>query len=92
LVEKEGTQLNVDILKLGHHGSDTSTSEVFVRATTPAYAIVSAGKDNSYGHPKPSVIERVTKVGACVLRTDEVGTIIFHSDGFRLSVNQGCSK
>lgn len=90
LVGKEGVRLNIDILKLGHHGSDTSTSEEIVEATTPAYAIVSAGKDNSYGHPKPSVVARVMKAGACLLRTDEVGTIVFYSDGLRWNTSDSC--
>ncbi len=92
LVDKEGLRLNVDILKLGHHGSDTSTSEEIIQATTPAYAIVSAGKGNSYGHPKPLVVDRVMKAGACLLRTDEAGTIVFYSNGLSWNTNEGCSS
>lgn len=92
LVEKSGELLNVDILKLGHHGSDTSTSDEILKATSPAYAIVSAGKGNSYGHPKVSVIERVLKSGACLLRTDESGAIIFNSDGLSFKTETSCSS
>lgn len=91
LIDREGTKLDVDILKLGHHGSDTSSSEGFISVTTPMYAIVSAGRGNPYGHPTREVTERVFDAGGCLLRTDESGTIIFHSDGSSWRLDETCS-
>lgn len=69
--------LDIDILKVGHHGSKTSTSEDFLRLTTPTTAIISVGKNNRYGHPNNDVIERLLKYlpKERVLRTDELGTV-----------------
>lgn len=67
--------VDVEWLKIGHHGSKSSTSESFLQAVTPKYAIVSAGRNNRYGHPHQEVLERLESVGAEVLRTDEIGTI-----------------
>lgn len=69
--------VNVDILKLAHHGSNTSSVEEFLAEATPEYAIVSAGKDNRYHHPHPLVIERVKKYAKKILSTAEVGRIRF---------------
>lgn len=68
--------LDVDILKVGHHGSHTSTSDIFVRAITPKYALISDGKNNKYGHPHKAVLDTLADYGAQILRTDELGTII----------------
>ena len=64
-----------DILKVGHHGSTTSTSQNFLNQIKPKYAIISVGKDNDYGHPNEKILERLEKMGAEVFRTDECGTI-----------------
>ena len=64
-----------DILKVGHHGSTTSTSQNFLNQINPKYAIISVGKDNDYGHPKEKILNRLKKIGAQILRTDEEGTI-----------------
>jgi competence protein ComEC len=69
--------LESDILKLGHHGSNTSSAEQFIAEVKPEYAIVSSGKDNRYKHPHPAVIERVSKYVKNILNTAEVGTIHF---------------
>src|SRR3989344_2727163 len=69
------------ILKVGHHGSRSSTSAAFFRAVAPDYALVSLGKGNSYGHPHPEVLETLGEFGAKVFRTDLLGTIILKSDG-----------
>ncbi len=69
------------ILKVGHHGSRTSTSDSFVKAVAPTYAIVSNGKDNKYGHPHRETLNTLAKFGVKVLRTDLLGTIIMKSDG-----------
>ena len=72
--------LDVDILKVGHHGSYTSTRDSFVKALSPKYALVSVGKDNTYGHPHIETMDTLNKLGAEILRTDLVGTIIFECD------------
>lgn len=69
--------LKSDILKLGHHGSNTASSEEFIAEVNPEYVIVSAGKNNRYHHPHPAVIERVRKYVKNILNTAEVGTIHF---------------
>jgi competence protein ComEC len=81
LVEFFGDDVKSDILKLGHHGSATSSSQSFLSVVSPEYAIVSAGCDNSYGHPDPKVIERVQETNAHILDTCTKGNIVFHSDG-----------
>ncbi len=65
-----------DILKVGHHGSDTSTSEELLRKTTPQIALISVGKNNRYGHPKKEVLDRLAKWNVRVFRTDENGEIM----------------
>jgi competence protein ComEC len=70
-----GVSLTADILKVGHHGSKTSTSEEFLRAVNPAYAVISVGKDNSYHHPHPSVMKRLARCNREILRTDRDGRI-----------------
>lgn len=81
LVSMDGPRLQSDILKLGHHGSKTSTSERFLGFVDPQWAIVSAGKDNGYGHPHKSVVDMVEKFGIQIKNTADVGSIIFVSDG-----------
>lgn len=73
----------VDILKVAHHGSKTSTSQAFLDRARPEIAVISSGENNSYGHPSPEVLERLTESGALVLRTDQRGTIAIVSDGQR---------
>lgn len=84
VVRLERDTLASEVLKLGHHGSRTSTSELFVAAVTPAYAVISAGEDNRYGHPHREVLETVSVSGAQVLGTYEAGTVTFETDGERL--------
>lgn len=73
--------LSATVLKVGHHGSNTSTSYVFLRQVMPAYAVISCGKDNAYGHPHEEVLSRLSDAEATVYRTDECGTIVCRSDG-----------
>lgn len=73
--EKTITWTQTDILKVGHHGSTTSTSQNFLNQIKPKYAIISVGKDNDYGHPNEKIIERLNNAGAEIFRTDESGTI-----------------
>lgn len=84
LSARDGERLDVDILKLAHHGSKTSSSDTFLSVTTPRYAIVSAGKENRYGHPHRDVVERLKQRNISVLTTFEEGTIVFEGDGVRL--------
>lgn len=78
--------LDVDVLQVGHHGSQTSTSQLFVEATSPQISVISSGKNNRYGHPHPSVVETLNKFGTQILNTAEVGTISFETDGETLEV------
>ena len=81
LVKTYGTQLDSDVLKLGHHGSKTSTSDLWLDTVTPSYAVVSAGIDNRYGHPHQDVMQRVFKRNIQTSHTGTDGTITFESDG-----------
>ena len=76
-------QGRVTALKVGHHGSRTSTSEAFVRATSPGYALISVGARNRYGHPDPAVLARLERAGTRIYRTDLHGTVTLaaRSDG-----------
>lgn len=80
------SMLDVDVLKVGHHGSDTSTSTEFISATSPEFALISVGKENSYGHPTDEVLERLTSADVRILRTDLNGTVRLVSDGARVLV------
>jgi len=81
LVSLDSTGLKSDILKLGHHGSKTSTAESFLGYVNPQWAVVSAGKDNQYGHPHKRVIDMVNRFGIPIKNTAESGSITFVSDG-----------
>lgn len=69
------SDIGADILKVSHHGSKYATSEEFLNAVSPAEAVISAGKNNSYGHPAPEIIERLLKHGVKIWRTDVMGDI-----------------
>ncbi len=74
--------LDVDVLKVGHHGSDTSTSDAFLAAVTPEIAIISSNpKGNNFGHPKPVTIDKLTAAGTTIYRTDTLGDIVLIFDG-----------
>lgn len=75
LVSRYGSRLDVDLLKVAHHGSGTSTGAVLLSQTTPAVALVPVGRRNRYRHPSPAVIERLEAAGAVVFRTDDEGTV-----------------
>ena len=76
-----GFDVRSTVLKLGHHGSRTSTNEDWLRKVQPQLGIISAGKDNSFGHPHPEVIAALEKLNIPYIRTDEHGTITVTSDG-----------
>ncbi len=77
----EGEGLRSEVLKLGHHGSRTSSSELWLRTVAPSVAVVSAGKENRYGHPHKEVVELLQKLGIPLLATLTESTIVFESDG-----------
>lgn len=79
-----GTLTDVDVLKVPHHGSITSSSEEFLDAVKPEITLISVGKNNTYGHPHPVVVRRLKQRGMKVLRTDEVGDVTIISDGHRV--------
>lgn len=81
-----GAELKADVLKLGHHGSDTSTSYPFLREVMPEYAVISVGEGNSYEHPEENTLSRLRDAEAEILRTDLNGDIIISSDGKELTV------
>jgi competence protein ComEC len=76
LSENSKTQLHSTILKVGHHGSRTSTSSEFVKAVSPTYAFISDGKDNKYGHPHQDTLDTLSAFGVKFFRTDLLGAII----------------
>jgi competence protein ComEC len=78
--------LAADVLKVGHHGSATSTTPPFLAAVHPRLALVSVGAHNSYGHPDAAVLSSLAAAGAAVLRTDLLGTVIVRTDGRSLEV------
>lgn len=84
LVLTEGESLKSDVLKLGHHGSRTSTSELYLDEVQPKFAIVSAGKDNSYGHPHVEVTDLLFNARVQILETAKEGTITMLSDGYQV--------
>lgn len=76
--------LLANVLKVGHHGSSSASSESFIDAVSPAYAVISCGKENKYGHPHQEVLDRLKNHDVAVFRTDEQGSIICTSDGKNL--------
>ena len=83
-----GYDLRADVFLAGHHGSATSNTLPFVQAVSPEYAVISCGKDNSYGHPHEDTLKNFESCGAEVLRTDISGSIIIVSDGNSVSLPQ----
>jgi competence protein ComEC len=81
LIDHARDDLHADVLKVGHHGSSTSSSDRFLAAVNPSLAVISVGAGNLYGHPSADVVAALGRVGAQVLRTDRVGTIVVHTDG-----------
>lgn len=80
LANNPSENLASDILKVGHHGSRTSTSNSFLKAVSPKYALISNGKNNKYGHPHQEIVDTLEQFGAKILRTDLLGTIVFFCD------------
>lgn len=82
-----GADVNVDVYKVAHHGSSSSSSTAFLSAMHPKYAVISCGKDNDYGHPHRSVIDSLESMGISIFRTDKQGSIIATSDGEKILWN-----
>lgn len=80
-----GFDVTADVLKVGHHGSSTATSEQFLNKVNPEYAVISVGAGNDYGHPSADTMNLLEKKGIPVYRTDECGTIVASSDGQTIS-------
>jgi len=75
---------DVDILKVGHHGSRTSSEEEFLRLIKPELCIISAGEGNSYGHPHKEIVQRLNSINCEILVTSELGAINFVTDGYTI--------
>ena len=86
VVLDSGFELKSDVLKVGHHGSENSTTYPFLREIMPKYAVISVGKDNNYGHPTEEALSRLRDANATVYRTDFHGDIVMESDGNTLTV------
>ena len=82
----------VDVLKVAHHGSRSSSIEPFIEATHPAFALISVGLGNSYHHPTAQVLERLNNVHSQIFRTDLTGLVSIRSDGRKLEVNRGTDE
>jgi competence protein ComEC len=89
LLEHHRDELRADVLKVGHHGSSTSSSDAFLAAVHPDVAVISVGAANKYGHPSADVLRALSLVGAEVLRTDEAGTVIVRTDGEHIEIEAG---
>lgn len=85
LIFKEN--IDVDVLKVAHHGSKTSSSLEFLQKVTPSYAIISVGKNNSYNHPSTTTINRLKKYTNNIYLTSELGTILLTSDGQKINIS-----
>ena len=85
----DGYQISAEILKVGHHGSTTSTSQAFLDAVSPEVAIISLGAGNTYGHPHKETMEKLSAANIQIYRTDEDNTIIVQTDGKEYHVTTG---
>lgn len=92
LLAQHRDELRAQVLKVGHHGSSTSSSDAFLDAVHPGVAIISVGAGNMYGHPSNDVLHALSRVGAEVLRTDEAGTVIVRTDGIHIEIEAKVDK
>jgi len=83
---KEGIE-PVDVLVVGHHGSISASSTEFLEATKPKWAVISAGRDNNFGHPHPVVLERLKAISTKILRTDQMSDILLKTNGKNIEIN-----
>ncbi len=89
LVDHAREELHADVLKVGHHGSSTSSTDEFLSVVRPSLAVISVGADNLYGHPSADVLASLNRVGAHTVRTDAGGTIVVRTDGRRITYSAG---
>jgi len=87
----KGYDVKADVLKIGHHGSSSSTSLQFLKKVSPKYAVISVGQDNKYGHPHAETLEKLNSTGVQILRTDTEGSIVIISDGSKISIDKKSS-
>jgi len=88
-IANSGTNLQADILKVGHHGSATSSSSAFLSKVHPKSRIIEVGTGNSYGHPTSATLDRLAQVGSAVYRTDLNGDVTVTTDGTTYDVKTG---
>ena len=81
LTAYSAAELKADILKVGHHGSNSSTTAGFLKAVDPDYAVISCGLDNDYGHPHVEVMSRLNNAGLSIRITKDEGHIVYMTDG-----------
>ena len=85
--EKDGADsLPITVLKTAHHGSSGSTGTTLLEKITPAYAWISSGKGNPYGHPHPDTVERLQKAGCQIYNTQTSGAVILWTDGYKIKL------
>jgi len=88
-VEKEilstNEDISADVLKVGHHGSSTSTTKDFLNKVNPSIGVISVGQDNSYNHPNDDTIKRLNENKVTIYRTDKDGTVVISSDGSKIT-------
>lgn len=86
LLLEENLDIDCDVLKVSHHGSNTSSSKNFLKATTPDYAVISVGEGNMYGHPSNQTLQSLKSIGATVYRTDQSGDITFEIERGKIKI------
>jgi competence protein ComEC len=84
--------IKADLIKIGHHGSSSSSSEVFLKAVSPEYAVISCGEGNTYGHPHQETLETLAFLGITLFRTDTQGEITAVTDGSSLSLKSSAGN
>jgi competence protein ComEC len=83
---KKGFNVKADVIKIGHHGSSSSSSKAFIKAVNPKYAVISLGKNNDYGHPHRETIKLLNDLNISICRTDINGTVSFVSNGKNIKI------
>ena len=92
LATYDAPKLHCDVLKVGHHGSRTSSSARFLAAVAPSYGLISLAAGNDYGHPHTETLKRLEDAGVTVLRTDVLGTLLVTSDGESLIFSRNAGQ
>lgn len=88
-LETVTADMSAEVLKVGHHGSRTSTTKALLEKVNPKYAVISLGKDNSYGHPHKSTLKLLDEFGVETYRTDENGTVVISTEGSGVTIKTG---